>query len=51
MVEDLQARLEGGPYIFKLASRIEDDLERIEQLRAFEQAHGVDLADYVTIEP
>ena len=28
MAADLQARLDGRPYIFKLAHRIEDDLER-----------------------
>ena len=40
---DLQARLEGKPYIFKLASRIEEDLERLEELQAYEDAHGVKL--------
>ena len=51
MVADLQARLEGRPYIFKLAHRIADDLERIERLRAFEDDCGVDLCDYVQLEP
>jgi hypothetical protein len=51
MVADLQARLEGRPYIFKLAHRIADDLERIERLRQFERACGVDLSDYVELEP
>jgi hypothetical protein len=51
MVADLQARLEGRPYIFKLAHRIADDLERIERLREFEQQCGVDLCDYVKMEP
>ena len=41
--DDLHARLSGKPYIFKLATRIEEDLERIECLRSFEQANGVDL--------
>lgn len=50
MIADLRARLEGRPYIFKLANRITDDLERIERLRAFEDAHGVDLSDYVQVE-
>lgn len=40
---DLRARLAGKPYIFKLASRIEDDLKRIERLRGYEVEHGVDL--------
>lgn len=51
MVADLKARLEGRPYIFKLAHRIADDLERIRRLRDFEQSCGVDLSDYVEVEP
>ena len=50
MTEDLRARLEGRPYIFKLANRISDDLERIGRLQAFEESHGVDLADFVTMD-
>lgn len=50
MVDDLQARLAGGPYIFKLASRIEDDLERIDRLRGFEEAHDLDLSDLFPLE-
>ena len=44
MVADLHARLKGRPYIFKLAHRITDDLERIERLRRFEQTADVDLS-------
>jgi hypothetical protein len=47
MLDDLSNRLAGKPYIFKLASRIQDDIERIEQMRKFEQEHKIDLADYV----
>ena len=47
MLDDLRNRLAGKPYIFKLASRIQDDIERIEQMRKFEADHDVDLADYV----
>jgi hypothetical protein len=50
MLEDLQNRLEGKPYIFKLANRIKDDVERIAVLQAFERAHGIDLSDYVTLD-
>jgi len=50
MVDDLQARLAGGPYVFKLANRIEDDLERIERLSGFETQAGVDLSDFITLE-
>ena len=40
---DLQARRERKPYIFKVNARIEDDLNRIEKLRDFEQLQQVDL--------
>ena len=33
MVADLATRLDGTPYVFKLAGRIEADLERIERLK------------------
>jgi hypothetical protein len=46
MLDDLQNRLAGKPYIFKLANRIKDDIERIEQMRKFEAEHNIDLADY-----
>jgi hypothetical protein len=47
MLDDLQNRLAGKPYIFKLANRIKDDIERIELMQAFEAEHNIDLADYV----
>ena len=46
MLDDLQNRLAGRPYIFKLANRIKDDIERIEQMQKFEAEHNVDLADF-----
>jgi len=49
MLDDLQNRLEGKPYIFKLVNRIKDDIERIEQMRKFEEQHKVDLAEYVEL--
>lgn len=45
---DLQDRLAGKPFVFKLATRIEEDLARIERLRALEQQHGVNLADVLS---
>lgn len=50
VVADLRARLTGRPFVFKLANRIEDDLDRIERLRRFEEAHRVDLSEWVTLE-
>ena len=49
MLDDLENRLQGKPYIFKLASRISDDIERIRRLKAFEEEHDVDLAQYVEL--
>ena len=49
MLDDLRNRLAGKPYIFKLASRIQDDIERIERMSEFESEHNIDLADYVDL--
>ena len=49
MVDDLRNRLAGKPYIFKLVHRIQDDIERIEEMQKFEIEHKVDLADYVDL--
>jgi len=49
MLDDLRNRLAGKPYIFKLASRIKDDIERIEEMRKFEAEHHIDLADYIDL--
>ena len=49
MLDDLNNRLEGKPYIFKLVNRIKDDVSRIETLKEFEEKHDVDLADYVEL--
>ncbi len=49
MLDDLQNRLAGQPYIFKLVNRIKDDIERIEQMREFEQMHNVDLTEHVEL--
>ena len=47
MLDDLQNRLAGKPYIFKLVNRIKDDIQRIEEMKKFEEEHHIDLADYV----
>lgn len=47
MREDLSNRLDGKPYIFKLANRIKDDMGRIKELQSYEDEHQVDLADYL----
>lgn len=47
MLKDLQERLKGRPYIFKLVTRIQDDVERIHKLRDYEKKHGLNLGDYI----
>jgi hypothetical protein len=47
MLADLSDRLQGKPYVFKLAHRIQDDIERIERLNRFERQYSVDLAKYL----
>jgi len=49
MLDDLQNRLTGKPYIFKLVNRIKDDVDRIEEMRRFEAENNVDLGDYVEL--
>ncbi len=49
MLDDLQNRLSGKPYIFKLANRIQDDTRRIEEMQEFESEHDIDLADYIKV--
>jgi len=49
MLDDLRNRLDGKPYIFKLANRIEDDIKRIKEMQKFEAKHNIDLADYVEL--
>jgi hypothetical protein len=49
MLNDLENRLAGKPYIFKLVNRINDDIERIGQMQKFEKEHDVDLANYVEL--
>jgi len=48
MLDDLRNRLTGKPYIFKLANRIQDDIERVEQMQEFETEHKIDLSDYIS---
>ncbi len=44
LVTDLEARKNRKPFVFKLKARLEEDLARVEKLRAFEREHAVDLA-------
>ncbi len=48
MLRDLEARMRGKPYVFKLAGRIEEDIAAIKRLRKREQENGVNLAEFVS---
>jgi len=50
MINDLLARKNGRPFVYKLNSRIDEDLARIERLRAYENENGVRLVDHVAAE-
>ena len=47
MLRDLRDRQAGKPFIFKLKTRIEEDIRRIERLREYERVNRVDLGRYV----
>ena len=47
MLADLRARQSGKPFIFKLKTRIDEDIGRIERIRQYERQHGVNLGQYV----
>ncbi len=49
MLDDLKNRLEGKPYIFKLVNRIKDDIERIQEMKSFEEVNHIDLADFIEL--
>jgi len=49
MLDDLENRLAGKPYIFKLATRIKDDIARIKMMQEFEQEQDIDLANLVDL--
>src|SRR4030095_14570640 len=48
MIGDLTARKDGRPFVFKLKTRIEEDLARIAKLSGYEREHGVNLGKFVT---
>lgn len=47
MLKDLNDRLKGRPYIFKLINRIKSDIKRIEKLQEYEKKHNINLTDYL----
>ena len=45
LVADLEARQQKKPFIFKLNTKIDEDLSRIAKLQAYESAHAINLRD------
>jgi len=44
ILDDLKARLDNKPYIYKLSQTISRDLAAIERMKAYELRHGVNLS-------
>jgi hypothetical protein len=44
---DLEDRLAGKPYIFKLVNRIEQDLDGIKKLKGYEEKNKVNLKEFI----
>lgn len=49
MEGDLRARRSGKPHVFKLQTRIDEDLERISKLKNYELENDVNLDQYVAL--
>ena len=47
LVADLAARQQKKPFIFKLNTKIDEDLDRIATLRAYEEEHQVNLREFL----
>ncbi|MCZ7646850.1 MAG: hypothetical protein M5U26_16435 [Planctomycetota bacterium] len=47
VLDDLRARLDGRPYLFKLGQTIARDIAAIERMRAYERRHGLELTDWI----
>jgi len=47
MRKDLEAHAAGRPYVFRLASRIDEDLKAVAKLSAFERRRKVNLSEYL----
>lgn len=47
ILEDLRARMEGKPYIFKLSKTIARDVAAIERMKAYEMRQMVSLSEWV----
>jgi len=43
---DLEERLKGRPYIFRLVNRIEEDIKRVKKLQAIEADYNISLFEH-----
>lgn len=49
MMKDLQSRLKGEPFIFKLANQIDADIQGINRIKAFEEKHSINLGKFINL--
>lgn len=49
MLNDLQSRLKGEPFIYKLANQIDADIQGIAKIKAFEEKNTIDLGKYINL--
>lgn len=49
MINDLKARLNGEPFIFKLADKIDKDLQSVDKIRKFEADNNINLGEFLNL--
>jgi hypothetical protein len=49
MVKDLQSRLKGEPFIYKLANQIDADMQAITKIRDFEEKNLLNMGKYINL--
>ncbi|PCJ62654.1 MAG: hypothetical protein COA79_03815 [Planctomycetota bacterium] len=49
MLKDLNSRLKGEPFIFKLADRIDSDIKCIDKIKSFEKKKNVNMGDFINL--
>ena len=49
MIKDLQSRLKGEPFIYKLANQIDADMQSITKIRAFEEKNSLNMGKFINL--
>ena len=49
MLKDLQSRLKGEPFIYKLANQIDADIQGIAKIQSFEEKNSINLGKYINL--